>query len=70
VWPLTSQWEIPQTKKDSPSRQVSTKGGMVYLKYTYRYRKQFGEPDDDWLEAIKSKCNEILGIYVKRKIKP
>jgi hypothetical protein len=43
---------------------------MVYLKYTYRYRKQFGEPDDDWLEAIKSKCNEILGIYVKRKIKP
>jgi hypothetical protein len=67
VWPLTSQWEMLETKEDSPSRQDATKGGLVHLKYTYRYRKQFGEPDDDWIEAIESKCNEILCNYVKNE---
>ena len=42
---------------------------MVYLKYTYRYRNQFGEPDDEWLEAIEATCDEMLGAYTKAKDK-
>lgn len=37
------------------------------LKYTYRYRSQFCEPDDEWLEAIESMCNKILGNYTKKE---
>jgi hypothetical protein len=43
------------------------KGGLVYLKYTYHYRNQFGDPDDDWLGTIKSKSDEILGNFTKKE---
>jgi hypothetical protein len=35
VWPLVSDWKIP--KKAAESSQ----GGLVYLKYTFRYRGEF-----------------------------
>jgi hypothetical protein len=38
---------------------------LVYLKYTYHYRDQFGEPDDEWLEAIEAASDELLGVYTK-----
>jgi hypothetical protein len=47
--------------------QGAEKRGLVNLKYTYHYRSQFGEPDDEWLEAIESTCNEILGNYTKKE---
>jgi hypothetical protein len=25
----------------------SNEGGLVYLKYSYRYKSQFGEPNDE-----------------------
>jgi hypothetical protein len=37
----------------------------VYLRCTYRYRNQFGEPDDEWLEAIEATSDEMLGAYTK-----
>lgn len=37
------------------------------LKYMYRYRSQFCEPDDEWLETIESTCNKILGNYTKKE---
>jgi hypothetical protein len=43
------------------------KVGLVNLKYTYRYRNQFGEPEDDWLEAIEFTCNENFGNYTKKE---
>jgi hypothetical protein len=48
----------------SSSRSVGN-GGLVYVKYTYHYRNQFGEPDDEWLEAIEATCDEMLGAYTK-----
>jgi hypothetical protein len=39
----------------------------VYLKYTYCYINQFGEPDDEWLEAIEATCDEMVGAYTKAK---
>jgi hypothetical protein len=40
-------------------------GSLVRLKYTCRFRNQFGEPDDDWLDAIEATSDELLGGYTK-----
>jgi hypothetical protein len=42
VWPLASGWEMSK-EADTGSIQ----NGLVYLKYTFRYRSQFDEPNDD-----------------------
>jgi hypothetical protein len=42
VWTLASGWEMPT---EATSR--SSQDGLVYLKYTFRYRNQFDEPNDD-----------------------
>jgi hypothetical protein len=41
----------------------SSQGGLIYLKYTFKYRSQFGEPNDDWLDAIEATSDELLGAY-------
>jgi hypothetical protein len=43
----------------------SSQGGLVYLKYTFRYKSQFDEPNDDWLDAIEATSDELLGAYSK-----
>jgi hypothetical protein len=42
VWPLRSWWEMPKEAAGG-----SSKGGLVYLNYTFKYRSQFDEPNDD-----------------------
>jgi hypothetical protein len=41
----------------------SSEGGLVYLKYTFKYRGQFDEPNDNWLNAIEATSVELLGAY-------
>lgn len=67
VWPLANHWKMPKSEEGSSSKQEAEKGGLVHLKYTYKYISQFGQLDDDWLKAIESKCNEILGNFVKKE---
>jgi hypothetical protein len=58
VWPLGSGWEM--------SKEVaagSSQSGLIYLKYTFKYRCQFDEPNDDWLDAIDATSDELLGAY-------
>jgi hypothetical protein len=64
VWGLVNKWEMPKETDTS-----SSEGGLVYLKYTYRYSDQFGESDDDWLEAIEVTSDELLGYTPRLKTK-
>jgi hypothetical protein len=45
----------------------SSEGGLVYLKYTFKYRSQFDEPNDDWSDAIEATRDELLGAYSRAK---
>ena len=51
--------------KDAEADANAGKSSLVHLKYTYRYMNQFGEPDDDWLDAIEATSDELLGTYMK-----
>jgi hypothetical protein len=53
---LVNEWEMLKETTDS-----SSEGGLVYLKYTYRYRSQFGELDDERLEVIEVTTDDLLG---------
>jgi hypothetical protein len=41
----------------------SSKGGLVRLKYTFRFGDKFDEPNDDWLKCIETTSDELLGAY-------
>ena len=45
----------------------SNQGGLVYLKYTFRYRGEFDEPNDEWLSSIEATSDELLGAYTRAK---
>jgi hypothetical protein len=64
VWPLFNDWEMPKE-----TVACSSEGGLFYLRYTYRYRSQFDETNDDWLQAIETTSDELLGAYTKVKDK-
>jgi hypothetical protein len=60
VWPLAEKWEMPKETVREPD-----KGGLVRLKYTFKYGNKFVEPDDDWLKSIEAISDELLGSYSK-----
>jgi hypothetical protein len=60
VWPLANDWEMPKETVVG-----SSQGGLVYIRYTFRHRSQFDEPNDDWLEAVDATSDQLLGAYTK-----
>jgi hypothetical protein len=49
VWPLVESWDMPkETTADS------SEGGLVRLRYTFRFREKFDELNDDWLKCIEA----------------
>src|SRR5688572_2152899 len=60
VWPLADKWEMPKETVREPDE-----GGLVRLKYTFKYGDKFVEPDDDWLKSIEAISDELLGSYLK-----
>jgi hypothetical protein len=60
IWPLIDSWEMPKEIITNPSE-----GGLVRLKYTFRFGDQFVEPDDDWLKCVENTSDELLGAYSK-----
>jgi hypothetical protein len=60
VWPLVESWEMPkETITDS------SEGGLIRLKYTFRFGDKFDEPNNDWLKCIEATSDELLGAYSK-----
>jgi hypothetical protein len=51
--------------KGAEAYSETRKSSLIQLKYTYRFMNQFGEPDDDWLDAIEATSDELLGGYTK-----
>jgi hypothetical protein len=60
IWPLVVKWEMPKEAISNPH-----KGGLVRLKYTFRFGDQFIEPDDDLLKCVEATSDELLGPYSK-----
>jgi hypothetical protein len=60
IWRLIDNWEMP---KETISN--TNEGGLVRLKYTFRFGDQFIEPDDDWLTCDENTSDELLGAYTK-----
>jgi hypothetical protein len=60
IWPLINSWEMPKETITNPSE-----GGLVRLKYIFRFGYQFVEPDDDWLKCVENTSDELLGAYSK-----
>jgi hypothetical protein len=60
VWPLAEKWEMPQE-----TIKETDEGGLVRLKYTFKFGDKFVEPDDDWLKSIETVSDELLGVYSK-----
>jgi hypothetical protein len=58
--PLSNGREMPKE-----AAAGSSQNGLVYLKYTIRYRSQLYEPNNDWLDAIEATSDELLGAYLK-----
>jgi hypothetical protein len=62
VWPLVDSWEMPKE-----TAAGSSEGGLVRLKYAFRFREKFDEPNDDWLKCIEATSDELLGAYTRAK---
>jgi hypothetical protein len=62
MWPLVNDREMPKE-----TAAGSNQGGLVYLKYTFKYRDQFDEPSDDWLNCVEATSDELLGGYTRAK---
>jgi hypothetical protein len=60
VWPLAEKWEMPQE-----TIKEADEGGLIRLKYTFKFGDKFVEPDDDWLKSIENVSDELLGVYSK-----
>jgi hypothetical protein len=58
IWPLIDSWEMPKETITNPSE-----GGLVRLKYTFRFGDQFIEPDNDCLKCVENTSDELLGAY-------
>jgi hypothetical protein len=59
---LTSTgWGMPKKKEGGKKYE------LVWLPYRFKFEKQFKKPCTEWLEMIKTMCNEILGNYTKKE---
>ena len=60
VWLLVNEWEMPKE-----AATESSQGGLVYLKYSFRYKGKFDEPDDEWWSSIEATSDELLRAYTR-----
>jgi hypothetical protein len=61
VFPTLSEWNMSKLKGEKKKNE------LVRLPYHFKFKKQFKEPCQEWLEMIEAMCNEILGNYTKKE---
>jgi hypothetical protein len=61
VFPTMRDWEMPKLEGEKK------KGELVRLPYYYKFKKNFKEPCQEWLDTIDIMCNDILGNYSKKE---
>jgi hypothetical protein len=61
VFPTLRKWDMPKLEKEKKESE------LVRLPYQFKFKKQFKEPCEEWLDAIEVMCNEILGNYTKKE---
>jgi hypothetical protein len=61
VFPTLSEWNMPKLKGEKKKNE------LIRLPYHFKFKKQFKEPCQEWLEMIEAMCNEILGNYTKKE---
>jgi hypothetical protein len=47
TWPLAAEWDMPKMSEGDAS---DAEPGLVRLRYKYRFKDEFGEPSDGWLD--------------------
>jgi hypothetical protein len=61
VFLTLSEWNMLNLKGEKK------KDELVRLPYHFKFKKQFKEPCQEWLEMIEAMCNEILGNHTKKE---
>jgi hypothetical protein len=61
VFPTLKKWGMPKLEEEKKE------GELVRLPYQFKFKKQFKEPCQEWLDTIEVMCNEILGNYTKKE---
>jgi hypothetical protein len=61
VFPTLIELNMPKLKGEKKKNE------LVRLPYHFKFKKQFKEPCQEWLEMIEAMCNEILGNYTKKE---
>jgi hypothetical protein len=61
MFPTSSGWGMPKKKEEGKKYE------LVRLPYQFKFEKQFKKPCNEWLEMIKTMCNEILGNCTKKE---
>jgi hypothetical protein len=64
VWPLINDWEMPKE-----TAAGSSEGVLVYLKYMYRYKSQFGEPNMNGLKPLRRLVMSCWGLIRRQRMK-
>jgi hypothetical protein len=65
VWPLVNDWEMPKE-----SVAGSSEGGLVYIRYTYRCRSQFEEPNVIGLRLLRPPATSCWELIRRQRTKP
>jgi hypothetical protein len=61
IFPTLKEWSMPKLKGEKKKNE------LVRLPYHFKFKKQFKEPCQEWLDTIEVMCNEILGNYTKKE---
>jgi hypothetical protein len=62
TWSLAAEWEMSKMSEKDAS---DVEPRLVRLRYKCKFKDEYGEPSDEWLDCIEAKCNETVGNYSK-----